>query len=120
VVCESGGGNHQAGWDELFIYRIEEHPGLGELDVVLLHEGVLPRVLGERAAQSCSFAYVKDGKEAEANVNTGKASAVWLVRPINPSTVERLARQCIRLPQKSTYFYPKLLTGMVLHRFDDA
>ena len=53
-------------------------------------------------------------------MDRGEAEGAWLVRPIVVSSVERLARQRVRLPQKSTYFYPKLLTGLVVHRFPFA
>ena len=56
---------------------------------------------------------------AERAVATGQAAAAFLVRPPTVQQVEEFARAGIRMPQKSTYFFPKLTSGLLLSPFDE-
>lgn len=88
------------------------HPAIRELDVVILHELILKRDLG-----ITSVAYEMNQKEAIHMVNAGKFDAAFFLNPTGVRDVERVALSNLRMPPKSTYFYPKLLTGMVINRF---
>jgi uncharacterized protein (DUF1015 family) len=56
---------------------------------------------------------------AERAVATGQAAAAFLVRPPTVQQVEEFARAGVRMPQKSTYFFPKLTSGLLLSPFDE-
>jgi uncharacterized protein (DUF1015 family) len=45
-------------------------------------------------------------------------NATFYLRPVTPAEMARVVEQGDYMPQKSTYFYPKLLTGLVLHEFE--
>ena len=56
---------------------------------------------------------------AEQAVESGRATAAFLVRPPTVEQVEEFARAGVRMPQKSTYFFPKLTSGLLLSPFDE-
>jgi uncharacterized protein (DUF1015 family) len=76
----------------------------GELDVQLVdrmgHEGI---------------AYTPDWREAVSRVDRGEGTLAALLRPTRIEDVFAVARRGEVLPQKTTYFYPKLLSGLLLH-----
>lgn len=65
-------------------------------------------------------AYTRDAGEAIAAVRSGGASFAGLVNPTPPAIVKRVAEAGERMPQKTTYFYPKLSTGIVFRHLDQA
>ena len=69
------------------------------------------RALVSRAPRRCS------GRPADAlaRVRSGEARAAVLVRPTRLDQLSAVANAGDVMPQKSTYFYPKLLTGMAFH-----
>src|SRR5439155_588318 len=85
-------------------------PVVRTLDVAILHELILERVLGLHAED---LAFTHDDDEAVAEVELGRASAAFL---LNPPTMAQVREVCLAgelMPEKSTYFYPKLATGLV-------
>ena len=63
--------------------------------------------------------YTASATEAERAVASGKATAAFLVRPPTVQQVEEFARAGVRMPPKSTYFFPKLTSGLFLSPFDE-
>ena len=59
--------------------------------------------------------YTADADEAVAAVDTGRAEAAFLLRPTKIEDVFAVAQRGEVMPQKSTYFYPKLLSGLLFH-----
>jgi hypothetical protein len=57
--------------------------------------------------------------EAEAAVESGRASGAFLVRAPTVAEVQAIARTGQTMPQKSTYFYPKLTSGLLFAPFDE-
>jgi len=90
------------------------HSALKSLDVVILHELIIKRDLGIE-----DVAYEMDIAESLKKVKRGDFDAVFFLNPTNVYDVERVALSGLRMPPKSTYFYPKLLTGMVINKFSD-
>jgi uncharacterized protein (DUF1015 family) len=89
----------------------------GELALIELHRQVIDNILGRRPAEG-NVLYTRDAAEAVRWVDEGRGvQAFFLPRP-DLRQVLALARQGMTLPQKSTYFYPKPPSGMVLHRLD--
>lgn len=86
------------------------------LDVAVLHRGILERLLDVPA--SLSLIYEKDDKEAMALVERGDASMAFLLRPTRSEQVRDCAESFEPMPQKSTYYFPKMPSGAVMHVFD--
>jgi uncharacterized protein (DUF1015 family) len=63
--------------------------------------------------------YTADAEEARQAVATGAANAAFIVRPPTIDQVAAFARAGERMPQKSTYFYPKLAAGLLFSPFDE-
>jgi len=90
------------------------HSALRSLDVVVLHELIIKRDLSIN-----DVAYEMDIEESLKKVKRGDFDAVFFMNPTDVEDVERVALSGLRMPPKSTYFYPKLLTGMVINKFGE-
>ncbi|HEX6970776.1 MAG TPA: DUF1015 domain-containing protein [Limnochordia bacterium] len=87
-----------------------------QLDVTIVHDLLLHRCLGldpERQASGEAIRYTRSAAEAIAAVAAGEAVLAILLRAPTPAQVRDVARAGDVMPHKSTYFYPKLLTGLV-------
>lgn len=82
------------------------------LDVVVLHELILSRYLG-----ITDIDYEMDINEALGRVRKGDFDGVFFLNPTGIGEVEKVALSNLRMPPKSTYFYPKILTGLVINSF---
>jgi uncharacterized protein (DUF1015 family) len=92
------------------------------LDLAALHVAMLGDRLGitaDDAAAGTRLAYTRDEADARDRVARGDAAAAILVRPTRLDQMAEVARAGDVMPQKSTYFYPKLLTGMVYNPLED-
>jgi uncharacterized protein (DUF1015 family) len=87
------------------------------LDVSMLHWIVLRRLLGIDSPQKEveRLEYTRDGLEAVSRVDSGKYQLAFLMNPIPIPSVLAVADAGDRMPPKSTYFYPKLPTGLVIN-----
>jgi hypothetical protein len=65
-----------------------------------------------------SLRYLPDPTEADATLRRGDAVAVYLLPPTTPDRIRAVVERGERLPQKSTYFWPKPRTGMVMMPLD--
>ena len=86
------------------------------LNVSLLPHLILDRMLGLAPANE-DIAYGVDVGEACRQVAEGKYQLAFLLSPLQPEMAKAVADAGDRMPQKSTYFYPKLPTGLVLNYF---
>jgi uncharacterized protein (DUF1015 family) len=89
------------------------------LAVSLLHEGILrPHLgIGEEALRLASHVdYTPSAEEAVRSVQEGRHQAAFLLPPVTPAELHAVVQSGDPLPQKSTHFYPKLLTGLVMAR----
>jgi uncharacterized protein (DUF1015 family) len=92
------------------------------LDLAALPVALLGDRLGITAddvAAGSRLAYTRDAADAIARVASGAAAAAVLVRPTRIDQLADVANAGDVMPQKSTYFYPKLLTGMVFNPLED-
>lgn len=90
------------------------------LDVTVLHTLVLEKILGidaENMAKQINLTYVKQFDDAIAAVQTGAAQCAFILNPTKVTEIRDVAAAGEKMPQKSTYFYPKLITGLVMNRF---
>jgi len=91
------------------------------LDVVQLHKCLLEGVLGiseEAVREQKNVRYIRDIGEAMAQVRSGAANLAFLMNPARMAQVRDIALAGEVLPQKSTDFYPKLLTGLTIYALE--
>ena len=66
------------------------------------------------------IAYTPDWREAVRRVRDGEAAVAYLVRPPHIEQIFAASARGEVMPQKTTYFYPKLLSGLLFHPVDDS
>jgi uncharacterized protein (DUF1015 family) len=91
----------------------EIHPDLREIDVVILDDLVIKKIL-----MNAEIGYEMDIAKALDQVNHGAYEAAFFLNPTRVKDIEQSALSLMRMPPKSTYFYPKLLTGLVLNKWE--
>ena len=92
-----------------------------ELDVSILHALVLDRIFGvkpEAIKAGGNLEYTIDAAGALDAVSSGRADGAFLMNPPTIEDVQRVSDSGATMPEKSTYFYPKLITGLFLNRLD--
>jgi uncharacterized protein (DUF1015 family) len=101
------------------LYALEERGARNQLDLRILHEEILAKALGigEDAVRDEKFIrYMRGIDKAVAEAREGRAQIAFL---LNPVSVEQVAETSFAggvMPQKSTDFYPKLLSGLTIYR----
>ncbi len=93
-----------------------------ELDVAVLEERILRRAFGKDQAALAHdgvLTYTKDTAEAWQLGSTGTVAAALILRPMPKTAVTDVAEAGETMPQKSTYFFPKLLTGVAFMSLDE-
>ncbi len=97
-------------------------PSLARLDVVILHRLLLERALGidrQAVREEKNLHYVRELEAAIRQVDEGAAQVAFLMNPTPIEAVRDNAFAGYVLPQKSTDFYPKLLSGLTMYRLDN-
>ncbi len=93
------------------------------LDVSVLHAMVLERIFGitpEQIRAGDLIEYTIDALGALGSVGPSSGTGAFLMSPPTIGNVESVSDAGAVMPEKSTYFYPKLLTGLVLNPLGDA
>lgn len=87
------------------------------LDVNILQRVILGEIVGldPNEANQPGLSYVHSLEEAVAAVESGAAQVAFLLRPTSISDLFAISDLGLRMPQKSTYFYPKLPTGLLVN-----
>lgn len=89
------------------------------LDVAILHKAVLENILGfdeQDLEEKRNIDYVRYREEALDRLEDNNYQAAFIMNPTGVEQVREVADQGEKMPPKSTDFYPKLLTGLVLHK----
>jgi len=93
------------------------------LDVAVLHKLILEQLLdiGEKQlANNSNLEYVKDTAnaidESIAKVDSGEKQVAFFMNPPKTEQIQRVADEGEKMPQKSTYFYPKMYTGLTIEK----
>jgi uncharacterized protein (DUF1015 family) len=88
-----------------------------ELDVSVLHEIILKGIMGitSPSLERDCLDYTRDALEAISRVDSGEYQLAFLINPMPVSCVMAVADAGDRMPPKSTHFYPKPPTGLVMH-----
>jgi uncharacterized protein (DUF1015 family) len=90
-----------------------------ELDVSILHNILLDKYLGidkKALAAKTNLDYIRYRENALEKLESGKYQAAFILNPTSVKEVKDIADQGEKMPQKSTDFYPKLLTGLVINK----
>jgi uncharacterized protein (DUF1015 family) len=124
LICLKGGGLAVLSTEEARLSQIKElqnlHPAVRGLDVNILHQYLLPHVFKVHVEESApgKILYVKEASEAFQQVLEGNATLAFILNPTKMSQVEAICDIGERMPHKSTFFYPKLLSGLVFNPID--
>ena len=92
-----------------------------DLDVVLLHEGILEPALGitlQSATKEMNLTYEREVSAAVNAVDSGRAQVSFFLNPVDVEKVVQIATSNEVMPQKSTDFYPKLLSGITMYHIE--
>jgi uncharacterized protein (DUF1015 family) len=92
-----------------------------QLDLSQLHSIVLDRLLGldaEKVREQSNLRYLRDAGEALDQVRRGEADVTFLTNPISMEQLREVAFAGDVMPQKSTDFFPKLLSGLTIYALD--
>jgi uncharacterized protein (DUF1015 family) len=103
------------------LYLYEAVRGNGTLDVRVLHETLIGSALGiseEAVREEKHTRYIRGTEAAIAEVRGGASQAAFLLEPTSMDDVARIAFGGGVMPQKSTDFYPKLLSGLAIYRVE--
>ncbi len=94
-----------------------------ELDIAILHKLILEQILGideERLVKGENLEYVKDTPnaidESISQVDAGHKQAAFFMNPVKMQQLKLVTDASERMPQKSTYFYPKIYTGLTIQK----
>jgi uncharacterized protein (DUF1015 family) len=116
IGCVVAGAGHYwlLAFDERVTRTLAVPAPLRDVDVTVLHELILSRLLGLTAqAQTQHLEYILDEEEAIRLVATRQCQAAFLLNPTTFAQIDRVCAAGEVMPQKSTYFFPKLPTGLV-------
>ena len=92
----------------------DRDPSWQALDVVLLDYTIVRPLLASRSLHAeDAISYTRDAHDAVEQVRSGAADLAVLVNPTRVEQVAAVALAGERMPEKSTYFYPKAPTGLV-------
>jgi len=98
---------------------VAEKSPVDQLDVAVLHKKILePCFYIHAVEKSEAIDFTRDAEEAWSKVKDGLFDLAVFLRPTSLEEMLLVSKKGLKMPQKSTYFYPKLLTGLVFHGFE--
>jgi len=103
------------------LYLLEHRTARGQLDVRILHEELLAKTLGiaeEAVRDEKHLRYIRGIDAAVEEARQGTAQIAFLLKPTSMEQVAATSFAGGVMPQKSTDFYPKLLSGMAIYKLD--
>jgi uncharacterized protein (DUF1015 family) len=122
-------GFYMHGGDRAYIISLKEgvrdemgddlHPSLKKLDVLVLSRFILQRTLGfskDELDNEEIFHYQSSMKAALTDTHAGRYQMAFLLNPTKMKHVKDVVKNSLVMPRKSTYFYPKVLTGLVFNK----
>jgi uncharacterized protein (DUF1015 family) len=108
-----------------FILESGLHPAVAALDVSWLHQHVLADLLGitreaQAAKTNLDYEHTLDDVEAAISGTPERYQAAVLLNPVRVEQIQDVAAAGERMPQKSTFFYPKIISGLVIHPLEET
>jgi len=101
-------------------FHSDRHASYRDLDVAILHTLLLENILGIGAKQLTNqenLTYTHSIDEGVKEVQEGRQQMAFFMLPTTVKQIQAVSYAGEKMPQKSTYFYPKLLTGLVFNKF---
>ena len=101
------------------LYLLQPLNGSGTLDVKVLHEQVLGKALGigeDAVREERNLRYIRGAEAAVEEARKGAAQVAFLLKPTSVEQVADISFHGGVMPQKSTDFYPKLLSGLTIYK----
>ncbi len=115
------------GTGSFYLLKLKANPFVGDsatpkefsqLEAYVLHSLIFEKILGIKKEsiknQEC-ISYKKSENEAIEMVDSGKYQIAFFLNPTRMEQIKSVAGAGLRMPQKSTFFYPKLLSGLVIN-----
>ena len=93
-------------------------PALAQLDVMALNYLIFEKIMGlsrQEQDDEETFKYASTAAQALEAVACGRVGLAFLLNPTRIAQVQEVAAAGLIMPRKSTYFYPKILAGLVIH-----
>lgn len=87
------------------------------LEVSVVDHIILGKLLGVNNDHTEAVSYSYDWQDALERVRNGEFQLAFLLKPVTADTIRAIADAGDRMPKKSTYFYPKLPSGLIFYRF---
>ncbi len=103
------------------LYLLEDRTAKGELDVKILHERLLGKALGIDEAAVREEKHLRYIRGIDAAVEEARKGAAQIAFLLKPTSIQQVADTSFAggvMPQKSTDFYPKVLTGLAIYKLD--
>lgn len=107
-----------------FVRESGLHPAVASLDVSWLHHQVLTGMLGitkeaQAAKTNIDYRHSLEDVAAALAVHPDRYQAAFLLNPVRVEQIQAVAAVGERMPQKSTFFYPKIISGLVIHPLEE-
>jgi uncharacterized protein (DUF1015 family) len=96
----------------------DKPPGYSSLDVSILNYIILKRILGFDLEDKERITFVQDADELIERVDEDNSYIAFFLNPVKIKQIMAVALSKERMPAKSTYFYPKVLSGLAINKFD--
>jgi uncharacterized protein (DUF1015 family) len=87
-----------------------------KLDVSLVDHIILEEMLGIKPEGDSGISFNYDREDSVKKVKSGEFQLAFVIKPVRPETIKAISDASDRMPRKSTYFYPKLPSGLVVNR----
>jgi uncharacterized protein (DUF1015 family) len=99
--------------------RLDQYIPVGSREFKNLDVSILQHIIFKKLkVKDKDIIYIKDEDQAINMVDEEKADAVFFLNPVKISQLRTIASGGEKMPPKSTYFYPKLLSGLVSNQFN--
>lgn len=102
---------------DAFLASHQVPPPLAKLDITILHQTILDEVMGV-SFEKGGLHFIHDANEAVIGVDEGRFDLAFLLNATEVDALFGVVRANLTMPQKSTFFYPKPATGMVLRSLE--
>ncbi len=103
------------------VKKIPQNNPVESLDVAVLHRAIVEPIFGiKKIEKSQEIDFTRDANDAVMRVKDGSFKVALFLRPTSLEQMLLASKKGLKMPQKSTYFYPKLLSGLVFHRFETS
>ena len=106
---------------DTFLKNSDVSPELAKLDVVVFHKIICEKILGiSKKAQEKeqNIVYIKGNEDIDNVIKRKDYQMSFFLNPLNANDIFKVVKKGRLLPQKTTFFYPKLISGFVINRME--